>query len=179
MIKKKKRNGSARRVLVTVERKIVSSIPGAGLRNKGTVFSLSCKWLSLCTTRMTTLNWYFSANFIACQQVLRGGLAVGREKEGEIATTSELSYFSQSARSGNECECEQILKTRAKGNYVITNIISANQNFCIDFFDADIQIPETQLLALLPFPVPPPERPGELTRRLINSLILKESAFLW
>ena len=31
-----------------------------------------------------------------------------------------------------------------------------------------IQIPETQLQALLPFPTPPPERPGELARRLRN-----------
>ena len=28
-----------------------------------------------------------------------------------------------------------------------------------------IQIPETKLQALLPFPAPPPERPGELARR--------------
>ena len=29
-----------------------------------------------------------------------------------------------------------------------------------------IQIPETQLQAVLPFPAPSPERPGELARRL-------------
>ena len=42
--------------------------------------------------------------------------------------------------------------------------------FRIDVFAADIQIPEMHLLlqALLPFPAPPPERPGELTRRLIQ-----------
>ena len=34
-------------------------------------------------------------------------------------------------------------KTRAKGNDVITNVISANQRFRIDFCDTDIQIPET------------------------------------
>ena len=33
-------------------------------------------------------------------------------------------------------------KTWAKGNDIITNVTSANQHFCIDFFDADIQIPE-------------------------------------
>ena len=33
-------------------------------------------------------------------------------------------------------------------------------------FGGGIQIPETQLQALLPFPAPPPERPGELARRL-------------
>ena len=97
MIKKKKINSSASRVLVGAEREIVTLIQGAGQRNKGTAFALACKWLNLCTTRMTTqnggpisstgykktsvLNWYFSANFIACEQVLRGSLAVGREKE--------------------------------------------------------------------------------------------------
>ena len=30
-----------------------------------------------------------------------------------------------------------------------------------------IQIPETKLQALLPFPAPPPERPGQLARRLL------------
>ena len=37
-------------------------------------------------------------------------------------------------------------------------------------FRSWIQIPETHLLlqALLPFPAPPPERPVELTRRLIQ-----------
>ena len=38
--------------------------------------------------------------------------------------------------------------------------------FRIDFFDVDIQIPEARLQALLPIPAPPPERPGELARRL-------------
>ena len=33
-----------------------------------------------------------------------------------------------------------------------------------------IQIPETQLQALLPFPAPPPERLVELSRRLPSSL---------
>ena len=39
---------------------------------------------------------------------------------------------------------------------------------CIDFFDTDIQIPETWLRALLPFPTPPPERPGELAWMLLK-----------
>ena len=38
---------------------------------------------------------------------------------------------------------KQTLKTHAKGNDVITNVISANQPFALTFFDADIQIPET------------------------------------
>ena len=32
-----------------------------------------------------------------------------------------------------------------------------------------IQIPETELQALLPFSAPPPERPGELARRLTHN----------
>ena len=33
-------------------------------------------------------------DWLACEQVLRGALAVGREKEGEIATTSlEFEYL--------------------------------------------------------------------------------------
>ena len=54
-------------------------------------------------------------------------------------------------------------KPRAKGNNVITNVNFANQHFASTF---SLQIPEMQLKALLPFPVPPQERPGELTRRL-------------
>ena len=82
----------------------------------------------------------------ACEQALRGALAAGREKEGELVTTSlefefhlqflsgssstKLSDFRQSARSGNERECK---KTRAKGNDVITNVISANQHLASTF----------------------------------------------
>ena len=33
--------------------------------------------------------------------------------------------------------------------------------------EGGIQIPETQFQCLLPFPAPPPERPGELARRLL------------
>ena len=42
---------------------------------------------------------------------------------------------------------------------------------CIDFFDTDIQIPETWLRALLPFSTPPPEHPGELAHRLEPELL--------
>ena len=79
--------------------------------------------------------------------------------------STELSDFRQSAWSGNERECNKHWKTRAKGNDVISNVISANQHFASKKFDADIQISQTQLQALLPFLVPPPERPGELTHR--------------
>ena len=95
-----------------------------------------------------------------CEKVLWGALTAGRDKKGELATTSlefefrlqfpcgspstELSDFRQSTRSGNKCECKQTLKTRAQGKDVITNVISANQHFESTFFvHADIQIPET------------------------------------
>ena len=47
-----------------------------------------------------------------------------------------------------------------------------------------IQIPETELQALLPFPAPPPERPGELARRpcqpwICCGSILVEFYFPW
>ena len=76
---------------------------------------------------------------LACEQTLRGALAAGREKEGELATSflrfefhlqfpcgsssTELSDFRQSAQSENERD--------------------GKQTFRIDFFDADVQIPET------------------------------------
>ena len=63
---------------------------------------------------------------VVCEQALCGALATGREKEGDLATTAlefefhlqipsgssstELSDFRQSARSGNERECKQTLK---------------------------------------------------------------------
>ena len=49
-------------------------------------------------------------------------------------------------------ECKQTLKNSYLGQSA----------FRIDFFDANIQIPETYLQALLPFPAPPPERPEGL-----------------
>ena len=38
-----------------------------------------------------------------------------------------------------------------------------------------IHIPETQLQALLPFPAPPPEHPGELARKLFLFYLRKKS----
>ena len=86
---------------------------------------------------------------VACEQALRGALAAGREKEGDLATTSlelefhlqfprgspstELLDFRQSAQSGNERKCKQTLKNRCQGNDVITNVISANQHFVSTF----------------------------------------------
>ena len=85
---------------------------------------------------------------LACEKA--PGATLAAEKEGELATTSlefefrlqfpcgcpltELSDSRQSAQSENERECKQRLKTRAKSNDVITNVISANQFFASTFF---------------------------------------------
>ena len=53
--------------------------------------------------------------------------------------SAELSDFRQSPRSGNECECEQTLKKRAKGNDV--SLLMSSPPISIShrhFFDADI-----------------------------------------
>ena len=72
-----------------------------------------------------------------------------REKEGELATTSlefefhlyfpcgspstELSDFRQSAQSGTSAKVHNHCKTHAKGNDIISNVISANQHFALTF----------------------------------------------
>ena len=59
--------------------------------------------------------------------------------------------------SANQCDAEMSanvnkhLKTRAKGNYVITNVISTNQHFAL----TQIFKFQRQWQALLPFPAPP------------------------
>ena len=79
-----------------------------------------------------------SCDVLACNQALQGAVAVGQEKDGELATMSlefefhlqfpcdspstKLSDFRQSARSRNEHECKQTLKN-------IINVISTNQHF--------------------------------------------------
>ena len=120
-----------------------------------------------------------SVSYLTCEQALRGALAAGQEKKGKLATTSplefefhlqfpcgspstELSDFHQSDRSGSQRECEQ---TRAKGNDVITNVISANQQLASS---SSTQIFKFQRRSCkLSFLFPPAARaPGELARRL-------------
>ena len=112
---------------------------------------------------------------LACEQVLWGALTAGRDKKGELATTSlefefrlqfpcgspstELSDFRQSTRSGNKCECKQTLKTRSQGKDVITNVISANQHFASTFFMQIFKFQRRATRAL---------RTGELARTLSN-----------
>ena len=58
-------------------------------------------------------------------------------------------------------------KTCAKGNDVITNVISANQHFASTFSMQIVKFQRRSLLALLPFPAPPQEGPRDLARRLV------------
>ena len=56
---------------------------------------------------------------------------------------------------------------------VITKLNLRQSAFCIDIFDADIQIPETSLQALSPFPPSfPPPPPRELARTLQEGIHL-------
>ena len=101
----------------------------------------------------------FIPDNLASEQAVRGALATGREKEGELATTSlefefhlqfpcsspstELSDSANQREAETSANVNKHWKRRAKGNDVITNVISGNWAFRIDFIDADIQIPET------------------------------------
>ena len=73
---------------------------------------------------------------LVCEQALWGALATGREKEGDLATTSlEFEFHLQipSGSSSTSASVNKHWKTRAKSNYVIINVISANQHFASTF----------------------------------------------
>ena len=86
---------------------------------------------------------------LACEQASRGALAAGREKEGELATTSlELNSTSNFPVACLRLNCQisanqreaatntnvnKHWKARAKDNDVITNVISANHHFASTF----------------------------------------------
>ena len=128
------------------------------------------------------LSTYFSSPFlISLRASSPGNLAEGRKIKEELATTSlELILNSNSNSpvvprrlscqlSDNQHEAETSAnvnknwKTRSKGNDVITNVISANQHFASTF---SMQIFKFQRRSCkLSFLLP--ERPGELTRRLL------------
>ena len=117
---------------------------------------------------------------LACEH-LRGALAAGREKERELATTS--LYFEYLHRKRR---CEMLIGGDDISNDVITlgtcfsmfvyirarfrfsligGNLTAQSTGSHRGIGGGIQIPETQLQALLPFATTPPECPGELTRR--------------
>jgi len=77
---------------------------------------------------------------VACEQALQGALVVGQEKEGELATTSlEFEFHLQFpcgsplTELSNFCQSAQSRKTCAKGNDIISNVISTNQHFASTF----------------------------------------------
>ena len=86
---------------------------------------------------------------VVCEQALCGALATGREKEGDLATTLwNLNSTSKSPPAPRRLSCQisanqreaetsanvsKHWKTRAKSNYVIINVISANQHFASTF----------------------------------------------
>ena len=135
--------------------------------------------ISLKNERMLTIE---KPDWLACEQPLRGALAVGREKEGEVATTSlEFDYLHQKSR------CQMLIDGKDISSDVIilgtcfSMFVYIRARFCFARTGGNltvqstgshrgigrgIQIPGTWLQALLPFPAPPPERPGELARRL-------------
>ena len=99
-----------------------------------------------------------------------GGAGKGRRAcnyvSGIWILLTELSDFRQFEWSRNDGECKQTLKNTWKHHPRVMTSLLRQSPFRIDFFDADIQIPETWLQALLSFPNPPLGRLGELARRL-------------
>ena len=105
-----------------------------------------------------------------------GGGDGGREKEGELATTSlELKSRCEMLIGGDDISDD--ITTRGtclsifvyiRARYCVALIggnLTAQSTVSNMGIGSGIQITETYLKALLPFPAPPPERPGELASR--------------
>ena len=91
----------------------------------------------------------FIPDNLASEQAVRGALATGREKEGELATTSlefefhlqfpcsspstELSDSANQRDAETSANVNKHWKRRAKDNDVITYDISTNQHFASTF----------------------------------------------
>ena len=121
----------------------------------------------------------FLGQEIACKQALQGALEGGmggREKEGELATTSlELKSRCEMLIGGDDISDD--ITTRGtclsmfvyiRARYCVALIggnLTAQSTVSNMGIGSGIQITETYLKALLPFPAPPPERPGELASR--------------
>ena len=79
----------------------------------------------------------------ACEQAFRDALEAGREKEGELATTSLEFEFHLQFPAPRQLNCQREVetsanvnkhwKTRSQGNDIITNVISANQHLASNF----------------------------------------------
>ena len=97
---------------------------------------------------------------VACEQALRGALAAGREKEGELSTTPlEFEFHRQfhlqfpcgsptprrltCQISANQREAETNIEKHMSGVMLHYECHLPQSAFRIDFSDADNQIPET------------------------------------
>ena len=110
-----------------------------------------------------------------CGRVVKAlwdALAAGREKEGERATMSRNIWLSASKNVDAKCwfavitldTCFLMLVfIRARFRFAL---IGGNLTAQSTRSHRGLGIPEKWLQALFPFPAPPPERPGERTRRL-------------
>ena len=95
-------------------------------------------------------------SFLTCEQALWSALAAGREKEGELATTSlEFKYLHRKS------QCEML--------------IGRDDRFLFALIGRNLTARSTGSHrgsgVGIPFLAPPPERPGELARRLPISLV--------
>ena len=126
-----------------------------------------------------------SSYALACEQALRGALAAGREKEGELATTSlkieyvkvdgkcwlaEMTLVMTSLPLAHAFTCfSMVVYVRARLRFaLISGNLAAQSTGSHRGIGGVIHIPETYLQALLPFPAPPPACSGELVRRLLT-----------
>ena len=89
------------------------------------------------------------------------------------SSSTELLDFRQSAQSGNERKCKQILKNTCQGNKVITNVISANQHFVSTFSTQKFKFQRRSCKPSFLFPAPPSELPGELAPTTEGNLRLR------
>ena len=91
-----------------------------------------------CCTKCMAVRFGYKTVFKLLATSLRASNYVPLEFEFHLqfpcgSLLTELLNFCQSAWSRNENKCKQTLKTHAKGNDVITNVISANQHFTSTF----------------------------------------------
>ena len=91
--------------------------------------------------------WELS-KILPCEQTLRGAVARGGKRNKSWTTClefefhlqfpcssplSELSIYANQREAETSANVNKLLKTRAKGNDVITNVFSANQHFASTF----------------------------------------------
>ena len=143
--------------------------------------NFSCSSLCLYFPQKSKIvNKYLTIYILACEQAFRGALAAGREKKGELPTTSlEVKYLHRKSRceiltggddsSNDVITLSMFVYIRARFRFaLIGGNLTSQSTGSHRGIGGGIQIPEMLLQALLPFPAPPPERPGELAHRLFT-----------